>query len=174
MGKISLSVPDSILHIIEEEGKKPGKNRSSFVAEAVEFLVGKGRNLEDDNSRITTELAEVKKNLLQKENDVFQMGKRNQSLENQVAELSRKLESQVGSLEDKVGKLEEELISGRNQLQETQNLKIKYESSLQAKVDEISFLHAHISQLTQTVQLALPPSKEEIKKKSWWRFWKKE
>ena len=98
------------------------------------------------------------------------MGKRNQSLENQVAELSRKLESQVGSLEDKVGKLEEELISGRNQLQETQNLKIKYESSLQAKVDEISFLHAHISQLTQTVQLALPPSKEEIKKKSWWRF----
>ena len=69
MGKISLSVPDSILHIIEEEGKKPGKNRSSFVAEAVEFLVGKGRNLEDDNSRITTELAEVKKNLLQKENE---------------------------------------------------------------------------------------------------------
>jgi chromosome segregation ATPase len=174
MGKISLSVPDSILHIIEEEGKKPGKNRSSFVAEAVEFLVGKGRNLEDNNSRLTTELAEVKKNLLQKENDVFQMGKRNQSLENQVAELSRKLESQVGSLEDKVGKLEEELLTSRNQLQEAIKQKAQSDSALGARMDEIAFLHSHIAQLSQTIQLALPPGKEEIKKKSWWRFWKKE
>lgn len=173
MGKISLSVPDSVLSTIESEGKKPGKNRSSFVAEAVEFLVGKGRNLEDDNSRLTTELAEVKKNLLQKENDVFQMGKRNQSLENQVAELSRKLESQVRSLEDKVGKLEEELLTSRNQLQEAIKLKAQSDSALGARMDEISFLHSHIAQLSQTIQLALPPGKEEIKKKSWWQFWRR-
>lgn len=171
MSKLSVSLPDSVSKIIEEEGKKPGKNRSSFVAEAVEFLVGKGRNLEDDNSRITTELAEVKKNLLQKENDVFQMGKRNQSLENQVAELSRKLESQVGSLEDKVGTLEDEILTSRNQLHEAQNLKIKYESSLQAREDEVAFLRSHVAQLSQTIQAALPPAPEEKVKKPWYKFW---
>lgn len=53
MGKLSVSLPDSISKIIESEGTKPGKNRSSFVAEAVDFLVGKGRILEDDNQRLT-------------------------------------------------------------------------------------------------------------------------
>lgn len=168
MGKLSVSLPDFVSKIIEEEGKKPGKNRSSFVAEAVEFFVGKGRTLLTSEN----ELAETKKSLLSKENELFHLSKKNQSLENQVAELSKKLESQVGSLEDKVGQLEEDLSSSRNQLQEAMNLKIKYESSLQAKVDEISFLHAHISQLTQTVQLALPPSKEEVQAKHWWQFWK--
>lgn len=33
-------------------------------------------------------------------------------------------------------------------------------------------LQAHVSQLTQTVQLALPPAKEEPTKKGWWQFWK--
>jgi hypothetical protein len=33
-------------------------------------------------------------------------------------------------------------------------------------------IKAHIAQLIQTVQLALPPAKEEAKKKGWWQFWK--
>jgi|SRR5271157_1470517 len=172
MGKISLSVPDSVLQTIEEEGRKPGKNRSSFVAEAVEFLVGIGRNLEDDNSRLTTELTETKKSLLQKENEAFQLGKKNQSLENQVAELRKKLESQVGQLEEKVRKLEEEILTSRNQLQETIKQKAQADSALQARLDEISFLRGHVAQMTQLAQQALPPSQEEARAKSWWQFWK--
>jgi hypothetical protein len=30
----------------------------------------------------------------------------------------------------------------------------------------------HISVSGKTVQLALPPAKEEAKKKGWWRLWK--
>jgi hypothetical protein len=41
-----------------------------------------------------------------------------------------------------------------------------------SSMQKISFLQAHIAQLTQTVQLALPPAKEEAKKKGWWQFWK--
>jgi len=37
----------------------------------------------------------------------------------------------------------------------------------------ISFLQAHIAQLTQSIsQLALKPGDDEIKKKGWWRFWR--
>ena len=41
-------------------------------------------------------------------------------------------------------------------------------------MQKISFLQAHIAQLTQTVQLALPPAKEESAKKGkgWWQFWR--
>ena len=46
--------------------------------------------------------------------------------------------------------------------------------TIKLKDQEISFLQAHISQLAQIVQLALPPSKEKVKKKGWsWRFWRK-
>ncbi len=37
----------------------------------------------------------------------------------------------------------------------------------------ITFLQAHIAQLTQSIsQLSLKPGEEEIKKKGWWQFWK--
>jgi len=42
------------------------------------------------------------------------------------------------------------------------------------KDQKISFLQAHISQLTQNIsQFALKPGEDEITKKEWfWRFWK--
>jgi hypothetical protein len=58
-------------------------------------------------------------------------------------------------------------------LHETEKLKEKIGSALQAKEDEISFLRGHVSQLTQSIsQFALKPGDEEIKRKGWWRFWR--
>jgi hypothetical protein len=38
----------------------------------------------------------------------------------------------------------------------------------------ISLLCGHVSQLTQSIsQFALKPGDEEIKKKGWWRFWRR-
>jgi hypothetical protein len=39
--------------------------------------------------------------------------------------------------------------------------------------DEISFLRAHIYQLSDKITPALPPSEEEIKAKRWWQFWRR-
>jgi hypothetical protein len=40
------------------------------------------------------------------------------------------------------------------------------------KSDEIFFLRGHLAQLTKSIsKLALPPSQEEAKPKSWWKFW---
>jgi len=39
----------------------------------------------------------------------------------------------------------------------------------------IGFLQAHTTQLTQSIsQLSLKPGDEEIKKKGWWKFWRRE
>jgi hypothetical protein len=61
-------------------------------------------------------------------------------------------------------------------IEELERLKVTHEKTLEAmnlKDDEISFFRGHVSQLTQSIsQLALPPSQEEARAKSWWRFWK--
>jgi len=46
-----------------------------------------------------------------------------------------------------------------------------YKDTLRLKDDEISFLRAHLSQLSEKITPALPPSQEEARAKSWWKFW---
>ena len=51
----------------------------------------------------------------------------------------------------------------------------KLSEALNIKDEEIRFLRAHIVQLVQSIsQLVLKPSEEEIKKKGWWQFWRRE
>ena len=48
-----------------------------------------------------------------------------------------------------------------------------YKDTLRLKDDEIAFLRAHLSQLSEKITPALPPSQEEAKKKGWWQFWRR-
>jgi hypothetical protein len=36
----------------------------------------------------------------------------------------------------------------------------------------IGFLRGHVSQISEKLAKALPPSEEEIKTKHWWQFWR--
>jgi predicted nucleic acid-binding Zn-ribbon protein len=45
--------------------------------------------------------------------------------------------------------------------------------TLAIKNDEISFLRGHVSQLSEKLPRALPPSEEEIRAKHWWAFWRR-
>ena len=47
-----------------------------------------------------------------------------------------------------------------------------YKETLRLKDDEISFLRAHLSQLSEKITPALPPGQEEAKAKHWWQFWR--
>lgn len=49
-----------------------------------------------------------------------------------------------------------------------------FKETLRLKDDEINFLRGHLSQLSEKIQPALPPSQEEAKKKGWWRFWRRD
>ena len=47
------------------------------------------------------------------------------------------------------------------------------QSALKVRDDDIAYFKSHVAQLTQTIgQLALPPSQEEARAKSGWRFWR--
>ena len=44
---------------------------------------------------------------------------------------------------------------------------------IKLKDDEITFLRGHLSQISEKLPKALPPSQEEAKKKGWWQFWRR-
>lgn len=48
-----------------------------------------------------------------------------------------------------------------------------FQDTIRQKNQEIAFLYAHVSQLTQSIgQFALKPGEEEIKKKGRWQLWR--
>jgi chromosome segregation ATPase len=49
----------------------------------------------------------------------------------------------------------------------------KLREAMRIKDDEIAFLRGHVSQLTQQITPALPPSQEEARSKAWWQFWRR-
>ena len=80
----------------------------------------------------------------------------------------------VSALEDHNAATIKELETARSDMILMERDKAHFQDTIKLKDQEIAFLQAHIAQLTQTVQLALPPSKEEVTKKGkgWWQFWK--
>ena len=129
MGKLSVSLPDSVIDTIEAESRKTGKNRSHIMAEAIEFLVGKGRNIENDIIRLTSELDEkvrTNQSLTEKvgklEDDLRTKSESVRTLE----ERANEAEEENKSLSEKVGKWEEDIRTLENQLAETRkNLNVK-------------------------------------------------
>lgn len=45
---------------------------------------------------------------------------------------------------------------------------------IRLKDEEISFLRGHLSQLSEKLPRALPPSEEEARAKHWWQFWRRD
>jgi chromosome segregation ATPase len=64
---------------------------------------------------------------------------------------------------DQLAKTREELAVARTEVD-------KLKEAMKVRDDDVAWLRGHVAQLTQ--QLALPPSQEEARAKSWWQFWK--
>ena len=130
MQKMSVSVPDSTMSSIDAEVKRLGVNRSHFVAEAIDFYIGTGRNLETEINRLNDELTiktDESKSLSEK---VLQLEERIPTIESQSrmkeydinrinSELAQKIEENK-SLSEKVLQLEESIPTIENQLAEAQ------------------------------------------------------
>ena len=67
---------------------------------------------------------------------------------------------------DQVTKLREELIAATT-------ARDKLQDALKSKDEDLAFLRGHLSQLSEKLPKALPPSEEEAKKKGRWQFWRK-
>jgi chromosome segregation ATPase len=66
---------------------------------------------------------------------------------------------------DQVAGLREDLIAATT-------ARDKLQDALKSKDEDLAFLRGHLSQLSEKLPKALPPSEEEAKKKGWWQFWR--
>lgn len=91
------------------------------------------------------------------------------TLENQLKERDKIIESQSSDIKQLAAQIDQL----REQSNEAEKLKERFEAAFKIKDDEIAFLRGHVAQLTQSIgQLSLKPGDEEIEKKGWWQFWK--
>ena len=69
---------------------------------------------------------------------------------------------------DQIAKTREELAVARMEAD-------KLQEAISLRNQDVSFLQGHIAQLTQSIsQLSLKPGDEEIRKKGWWQFWRRD
>jgi len=160
MVRVTVSVDDSILSKADHEANKRGLSRSQYVAEAIESYVT-GINRGDE------ELHKANLELNKSQTEVMQLNRKIAKLENQLAEKDKELESKASELMQADKKLNQAYAEVMQAKAETS----KYEMAIKLKDDEIFFLRGHVSQLSEKITPALPPSQEEAKKKHWWRFW---
>lgn len=162
MARISVSVADDILIKVDTQANKRGLSRSAWIAEAIESAILGGNQADE-------ELHKSKLALNKAETDIMQLNRQVAKLGNQLQEKDKAIES----ISQEVNQLHTQLKEADDNLIKAQQETGKYELAIKGKEDEVSFLRGHVAQLTQSIsQLALPPSQEEAKAKSWWQFWK--
>lgn len=145
------------------------QNDNDSLKEEIKHLKASEESAREDAAQIAPELAQLKitHENLWKENQ--KLKKAEESAREEVAQLRRKL----GALEDQTVSTTSELEKVRTDMILMEHDKAHYQDTIKQKDQEIAFLQAHISQLTQSIsQLSLKPGEEEIKKKGWWQFWK--
>ena len=161
MARVTVSVDDSVLSKVDEEAHNRDVSRSQVVSNAIESYVSgvKQGQIELHNTQLE---------LNKSQTEVMQLKRKISKLENQLTEKDKTIESKgngVMQLEEKVNQTYADLNNARLDA-------AKYEMAFKAKDEEIAFLRAHLSQLSEKITPALPPGQEEAKKKGWWQFWK--
>ena len=153
------------LRIINESLQK----ENDSLKDEVEHLKISEEKARGDVAQIAPEVAQLKSTheTLWRENQ--KLKKAEDSAREDASQARRKL----GALEDQIASTVAELEKARSDMILLQHDQAHFLDTIKLKDQEIAFLQAHISQLTQSIsQFALKPGEEEIKKKGWWRFWR--
>jgi chromosome segregation ATPase len=160
--------PDDLtLSEIDRAAIEKGVTKKQLVLEAIDLYLHQDRSeldqaikerdqLRSEQDQRWRELQQVRSELNQAKRDLEAARSREDLLRSEV-ELARSSKDQAS----------EEAVVLRRDLEH-------YKETLQLKNDEIAFLRAHLSQLSEKITPALPPSQEEARAKSWWRFWRRE
>lgn len=165
--RIYVEPDDQMLKEINQAAKETGIGKAQFLLEAVDQYLHGG-----DQS----ELASAKAALDKAREDLDQRWTEITTLRAEITALKADLEK-TRSAYEKVMITNDQLKQSTDQARSEAEALIRdqdhYKDTLAMKDKQIGFLEGHVSQLTQSIsQLALPPSQEEAKAKSWWVFWK--
>jgi chromosome segregation ATPase len=158
--------PDDLtLSEMERAAIEKGITKKQLVLEAIDLYLHQDRS----------ELDQAIKDRDQARSDADQRWKENNQIKGDLNQAKRDQEA-VRSREDQLRSEVEKARSEKDQASiEAVGLRRDlehYKDTMRLKDDEIAFLRAHLSQLSEKITPALPPGQEEAKTKGWWRFWK--
>ena len=165
--RIYLEPDDQMLKEINQKAKETGIGKAQFVLEAVDqYLHGGDQG----------ELVSTKANLDKAREDLDKRLSEITTLRTEITALKADLEKSRSAY-DKVmisnQELQQSADQARSELEGMKRDHDHFRDTLAIKDKQIGFLEGHVAQLTQSIsQLALPPSQEEAKAKSWWQFWR--
>ena len=158
--------PDDLtLSEIDRAAIEKGITKKQLVLEAIDLYLHQDRS----------ELDQAIKDRDQVRSEADQRWREANQIKSELNQLKRELEA-ARSREDQLRSEVDQARSLKDQASEEAAIFRRdlehYKDTLQLKNDEIAFLRAHLSQLSEKITPALPPSQEEARAKSWWRFWK--
>jgi hypothetical protein len=164
--RVYAEIEDQLNKELDQAAISKGSNKKLLVAEAIDLYLHQDRS--------SLDLAIKERDQLRSEQDL--RWKELQQIRSELNHAKRELEA--SKIREEQLRSERDLArSSQDQASvEASGLKRDlehYKQTLSLKDEEISFLRGHLSQLSEKIPRALPPSEEEIKKRGWsWRFWK--
>lgn len=160
---------DQMVKEINQKAKETGIGKSQFVLEALDqYLHGSDQS----------ELVNTKAELVKAREDLEKRWAEITNLRLEITALKADLEKSRSACDELVIKNDQlkehdDMVSGELGMR---NLDYEhFKATIENRDKQISFLEGHIAQLTQGIsQLSLKPGDEEIKRKGWWQFWRRE
>jgi chromosome segregation ATPase len=141
------------------------QSENQSLKEEVQRLKSEGK----DAAQIAPEMAQLKTTIESQWRDNQKLKKAEESAREEAEQARRKL----GAIEAQIAANTLELEKARSDMILLEHDKAHFQDTINQKNQQISFLEAHIAQLTQSIsQFALKPGEEEIKAKHWYQFWK--
>lgn len=158
--------PDDLtLSEMERAAIEKGITKKQLVLDAIDLYLHQDRS----------ELDQAIKDRDQARSEADQRWKEANQIKSELNQVKRDLEagrSREDLLRSEVDKVRSEKDQATSEAVGLRRDLEHHKDTLRLKDDEIAFLRAHLSQLSEKITPALPPSQEEAKKKGWWRFWK--
>ena len=166
MPRIYAPVDQATLEKVDEDANEKSISRAQWVSTAIESYLHLGGANPEEMNRELLQLRTEKEQTWREITHLKRTEEKAREEATQAKARADKLQADYEQANKDLAGLREELAGARaeaDKLREAMNL----------KGDEISFLRGHVSHLTQSIsQLALPPSQEEARAKSWWQFWR--
>ena len=158
--------PDDLtISEIDQAAIKAGITKKEFVLKAIDLYLHQDRSEQD----------QAIKERDQARSDADQRWKEANQIKSELNQLKRDLEA-ARSRYDQARSEADQARSSKDQLAveliALQRDIDHFKDTIKLKDEEISFLRGHVSQISEKLPKALPPSEEEAKKKHWYQFWK--
>lgn len=170
--RIYAEVEDQVNEELDQAAISEGSNKKAIVAKAIDLYLHQDRSSQD---LIAQERDQLRSERDKIRSDYDLRWKELQQLRSELNQAKRDLEA-ARYREDQLRSERDLARSDKDQasveLAAIQLTLEHYKETLRLKDDEISFLRGHVSQISEKLPKALPPSEEESRAKHWWQFWR--